>query len=168
MSEEIATERLVLRPARRTDAEMIVPFCREPLIYRNLARMKPDQTLEETRAFLAKVEETPAAHVYTVWADDSFLGLCGVEAGAGGLSEIGYWYGPHAWSRGYATEAAAGLVARLARETGLKALHSGYFHDNPASGAVLRKLGFLPAGWSYRHSIGRGESVRHRDMGWVA
>lgn len=168
MADEITSERLGLRRVRVDDAALIVPFCTDPRIYRNLARMKPDQTLDETRTFLASAEKNPDAHVYTVWRDQEFLGLCGIETGPSGLSEIGYWYGSHAWGQGYATEAAEALIAYLRQEIGLKALHSGHFHDNPGSGAVLRKLGFLPAGWSYRHSVGRGETVLHRDVGWVA
>ena len=43
---------------------------------------------------------------------------------------------------------------------GLKRLSSGHFVDNPASGRVLRKLGFRPTGrTATRYSAGRGADV---------
>ena len=167
MREEIQTQRLLLRPARVADAETITPHCEEPRIYRMLTRMRRHQSLEESRAFLAGVEKQARASVFTVWEGDEFCGLCGVERNGDGIDELGYWYAVSAWGRGIASEAAIAVTDFARRAGNVKALHSGYFADNPASGRVLAKLGFLPAGWSLRHSIGRGEWVRHRDMSLI-
>lgn len=167
MGEEIRTERLVLRPARGDDAEWIVPHCAEPRIYRMLQRMKPRQSLEESRAFLVSLEQDTRAHVFTVWEEGVFCGLCGIERNASGLDELGYWFAVSAWGRGIAHESAEAVIGFGRREKRLKALVSGHFADNPASGRVLARLGFLPAGWGLRHSLGRGEWVRHRAMGLI-
>jgi hypothetical protein len=52
-------------------------------------------------------------------------------------------------------------VLDIARDTlRLPRLRSAWFHDNPASGRVLAKLGFRPTGQIVpRRSVGRGESV---------
>ena len=79
-------------------------------------------------------------------ATPRMIGGVGIHANDEGESELGYWLTPDAWGRGYATEAAAAVV-RTARDTlRLKRLVSGHFIDNPASGKVLRKLGFRPTG----------------------
>jgi RimJ/RimL family protein N-acetyltransferase len=49
------------------------------------------------------------------------------------------------------------VVVAIARHAlGLKRLHAGHFADNPASGRVLRKLGFRATGKvAGRYSTGR-------------
>ncbi len=65
---------------------------------------------------------------------------------------------------------AARAVLRLAKVLGHRKLVAGHFIDNPASGAVLRKIGFQPTGRvRQRFSLSRGyetQSVEHRiDLG---
>ena len=56
---------------------------------------------------------------------------------------IGYWLGRAFWRRGYATEAARAIIAHGFDVLGLKRVDGTHFLENPASGAVLRKLGFV-------------------------
>ena len=71
-------------------------------------------------------------------------------------AELGYWIARDCWGRGYASEAARGAL-EVARLLGYRRI-GGHFTDNPASGRVLRKAGFLPTGKIVsRHSSGRGE-----------
>lgn len=59
-----------------------------------------------------------------------------------GFYEVGYNFGRAYWGQGYATEAMRALI-RFARDTlGLRTLVARYAKENPASGNVLRKLGF--------------------------
>ena len=57
-------------------------------------------------------------------------------------------------------------MLRLAKVLGHREIVAGHFIDNPASGAVLRKAGFVPTGrLRQRFSLSRGEemqSVEHR------
>jgi RimJ/RimL family protein N-acetyltransferase len=55
----------------------------------------------------------------------------------------------------------------LARGDG-RALVSGHFADNPASGRVLAKLGFLPCGRDKMHCAGRGEKADHIMLARIA
>jgi hypothetical protein len=57
--------------------------------------------------------------------------------------------------QGYATEAGRAVLS-LARTLGHKVLMARHFLDNPASGRVLRKLGFAPTASGERFSLGRG------------
>lgn len=55
--------------------------------------------------------------------------------------EIGYVIAPEHHGRGYATEAAGALLALLFEEFGLRRVTARIDADNPASAAVLTKLG---------------------------
>jgi RimJ/RimL family protein N-acetyltransferase len=61
-------------------------------------------------------------------------------------------------------------VLSWAREVwGRRAVVSGHFADNPASGRVLEKAGFLYTGEVQpRHSTARGEVAPTRMMVWLA
>jgi RimJ/RimL family protein N-acetyltransferase len=87
------------------------------------------------------------------------MGLTGAHLRDGGYFEMGYWLGRPYWGQGYATEAARKLAAFAF--SGLKAgrLTAGYFHDNPASGRVLEKIGFKPDGAEHRDCLARGHTV---------
>ena len=56
---------------------------------------------------------------------------------------IGYWLGRAFWRRGYASEAARAIIAHGFDVLGLERVDGTHFLENPASGAVLRKLGFV-------------------------
>jgi RimJ/RimL family protein N-acetyltransferase len=52
-------------------------------------------------------------------------------------------------------------VLRAAKAVGILRVTAGHFIDNPASGRVLRKLGFRPTGRIVQtYSQGRGGEVR--------
>ena len=53
---------------------------------------------------------------------------------------------PSHWGRGYATEAGRAVIATVRDSLRIDRLVSGHFVDNPASGRVLRKLGFVATG----------------------
>ena len=70
--------------------------------------------------------------------------------------EFGYWLGKPYWGQGYATEAGGRVVAFAFEELKAERLNAGWFHDNPASGRVLAKLGFRPAGEGEIACVSRG------------
>jgi ribosomal-protein-alanine N-acetyltransferase len=73
-------------------------------------------------------------------------------------AELGYWIGMPYWGRGYATEAARAVVGWAFRELGLERVHACHAAANPASGAVLRKLGMRPEGTQRRHFVKWGQA----------
>ena len=69
--------------------------------------------------------------------------LAGPFEAARDTLHIGYLLGRDYWGKGYATELLRGLVAAIDAGTRLIA---GVGRDNPASAAVLRKVGFIEIG----------------------
>ncbi|HVE66843.1 MAG TPA: GNAT family N-acetyltransferase [Thermoanaerobaculia bacterium] len=86
-------------------------------------------------------------HGFGFWAirekrRKGLIGFCGfrfMEPGA--EVEILYGIDPRLWGRGYATEAARGLLEWAFRETGLRQVLAGADAPNRASFRVLKKLG---------------------------
>ena len=167
----IATERLVVRPPQPGDAPAIAAYAGDLAVSRMLSPVPHPYTREDADAFVARCADPPAGErVLAVSDGEGFAGLIGVQREAGErLTEVGYWYGRPHWGRGYATEALRAVLARAAPAWGVRALVSGHFVDNPASGRVLEKAGFLYTGdRRLRLSLARGEEVETRMMVWVA
>ena len=59
---------------------------------------------------------------------------------------IGYWIAKPYWNRGICTEALGLMIEHIRCMTDIKSLISGHFVDNPASGRVMEKCGFVPTG----------------------
>ena len=59
---------------------------------------------------------------------------------------IGYWVAKPYWNQGICTEALRLMLDHIRETTDIKSLISGHFVDNPASGRVMEKCGFIPTG----------------------
>ena len=102
------------------------------------------------------------------------VGLLGFDHGRGPRPkngpEIGYALGRRYWNRGYATEAVRAGLKWVKRDWRKNLVVAGHFADNPASGQVLCKAGFLYTGdVELRPSRARGRAdVPTRMMVWLA
>lgn len=159
----VRTDRLLLRPGWIEDAPALTRAVgSDPAIARNTARIPWPYTLDDASHFLGMTQDA-SAPVCLIFARTSgaprLVGSVGIHPDADGM-ELGYWVARPYWGLGFATEAAAGLLRAARGSLRLERLHSGHFADNPASGRVLRKLGFQPTGRVVkRHSLARGGDV---------
>jgi RimJ/RimL family protein N-acetyltransferase len=138
------SQRLFLRPAFPEDAAAILAGIAEEAVVRNLAHAPWPYALEDAREFAARPQDLRLPHFLVTLPGHGVIGSAGLGE-HDGAPEIGYWIARAHWGCGYATEA-AGAVLRIAAALGHKRLVAGHFTDNPASGRVLRKLGFVPTG----------------------
>lgn len=163
---------VALVPVKLADAEAITAAVQDPLIYRSVGRIAARQSLDATRNWLAEMvvgPETGTNHVFCIKSPSGeLLGMAGAHrAEISSAYEIGYWIAPACWGRGLATWAAAALMQHL-DATGYRGDYvAGHFVDNPASGRVLSKLGFVGDDTtSPFFCVGRQAWVDHRGMRW--
>jgi RimJ/RimL family protein N-acetyltransferase len=159
----LESDRLVLRPPEFADIPALVPLIDDFDVAKNLSRVPYPYSEADAQAYIAHATETRAAGTDFSFAiirrlDGTYVGNCGVHKRETGF-EFGYWLGKPFWGRGYATEAARRIVQFAFDELKVQSLVAGWFHDNPASGRVLAKLGCTPDGTGQRDCLARGHAV---------
>jgi RimJ/RimL family protein N-acetyltransferase len=161
------TPRLLLRPGFPEDAPALATTIADEAIVRHLATAPWPYRMRDATAFLAAPGD-PVLPRLLMFERTScaprLVGACGLGRRPSGAVELGYWVARADWGRGFATEAAKALID-IARTLGFAQLEGSHFLDNPASGRVLEKLGFVPTGIiAPRLSCARGEEAMSRLM----
>jgi RimJ/RimL family protein N-acetyltransferase len=154
---------LLLRPPERRDAPDIALYAADYDVSKNLANMPHPYGEADAHAYIARQPEARAmgtnfGFAVTRKSDGAFLGCCGLHL-EGGKFEMGYWIGKPFWGQGYATEAARRVIGFAFHDLKAEAVWAGWYHDNPASGRVLEKLGCRPDGADKRDCLARGHAV---------
>lgn len=146
------TERLLLRPGWVDDAGALARAIAHETIVRNLSSVPWPYGAKDADDYLAQVQiaNLPSFLIFArTQRQPELVGGIGLHANPNNrfdLPELGYWIAQSHWGKGYATEAGHSVL-NLARDTlKCRKIAAGYFTDNPASGAVLRKLGFTLTG----------------------
>ncbi len=153
------SERLLLRPPWPEDWNRVLDGIADEGVVRNLARAPWPYSAQDARNFVQlPMDLMHPRFLVTRVRDAALIGCVGIDKAAGDL-ELGYWIARPYWGQGYATEAGRAALD-VAAMLGHKRIMASHFLDNPASGRVLRKLGFEPTGRVVkRHSCGRGEAA---------
>jgi RimJ/RimL family protein N-acetyltransferase len=159
----VRTQRLTLRPGWIEDAPDVARAIGHWEVVSNLSRAPWPYALGDAEEFVARSQDThlPALFVHAHEGGGTrLIGGIGLHLTPTGEHELGYWLTPDAWGRGYATEAGRAVLATARETLRLKRVVAGHFIDNPASGKVLRKLGFRPTGRIVpRESRARGHAA---------
>ena len=145
------SERLFLRPAWPEDAAAIHAAIADEAIVRNLAHVPWPYTEADARWFASQPQEARLPHCLITRPCASgaeVIGCVGLAQEQGEIA-LGYWIARKHWGQGYATEAGRAMLT-LARGIGHRRIVARHFLDNPASGRVLRRLGFRPTA---EHSV---------------
>lgn len=144
----VRTERLILRPSWPEDAPRLATALNQLEVSRNLLHVPAPYSVADAAAWIARPRDPRLPELLVLLRTRGaprLVGGCGIARGHDGALELGYWIERAHWGLGFATEAAR-AVMRLARATGLRRVRSVHFLDNPASGRVLRKIGFRATG----------------------
>lgn len=154
------TERLLLRPGWKEDAPALFQAICDERIVCNLANAPWPYSFADAEAFLdreaASALDARCLIMLRTDAAPRLIGCIGFGRTPDDGLEFGYWIARPFWGQGFATEAGKAVVDIARRSLRLPRLNAGHFIDNPASGRVLRKLGFRPTGTALRYSAGRG------------
>lgn len=173
MGATIKTERLLLRPLDKADAPRIAKLVANENVVRMLEQLPWPYALSDAEGHIARSADRwqtgDAYNFAIVLHGEDFIGTVGLERLESGIYDIGYWLGEPYWGHGYMTEAARAVMQWAHEELGQTQMESGHFEDNPASQAVLTKLGFTPSGkvWHVQNAL-RKKGVACLGMRWRA
>ena len=146
------TDRILLRPWHEEDAGTLFKYASDPEVGPR-AGWPPHRSEEESLEIIRTVfggegmwavewKETgePIGCVGYLPASHSNLSI------AEDQGEVGYWIARPFWGRGICTEALQLVIAHCFGEKGFSVLWGDYFPENPASGRVMEKCGFVDTG----------------------
>lgn len=150
--EQYSTDRLVLRPWMESDAGALYKYASDPKVG-PMAGWAPHKSLEESLEIIRTVFNNDTTWAIVLKETGEPIGAigygpscdCGLPAREGEPT-VGYWVARPYWNRGICTEALGLMIRKVQTDTNIASLISGHFTDNPASGRVMEKCGFVPTG----------------------
>jgi len=87
-------------------------------------------------------KQQKATFAICVESTSELVGCCGLQLTMKHRrASLGYWIGTEYWNSGYCTEAATAIVRFGFNELALHRIEAQHLTKNPASGAVMRKIG---------------------------
>ena len=160
----LTTERLILRPLISDDADALHRLVNDWEVTRNLAvvpfpypRELADEWIQSTRRSLADGSGYQLAITGREGEHEMLVGVVGLRIDAEQrCGRLGYWVCRRFWGHGVATEAAGRLARWALANLDIDRLEAGVIIDNPASAAVLRRIGFRQIGEGTEEFLARG------------
>jgi RimJ/RimL family protein N-acetyltransferase len=157
-------ERLVLRELADADAPAVHKWTRdrETVRWVPLGPLDRSGTVQYVAQLITQAQRVPRLG-YTLAierrADEALLGTVSIEIDSfeHKRAELGYILRRDAWGQGYATEAATAARDFAFSQLGVYRLWAVCDPDNPASAAVLRKIGMRLEGVMRGDLLVRGE-----------
>lgn len=162
---ELTTERLLLRGFRRSDVDALLLLAGERDIALNTLNIPHPYERHHAIDWIVSHpgqydRRESVTYAVTLKEDGTLVGAAGLIVDAANeTAELGYWIGKPYWGRGYASEAGRAVVAWGFAHLELHRVHASHFPRNPASGAVLRKIGMRHEGTLREHVKKWGEHL---------
>ncbi|MCQ2119824.1 MAG: GNAT family N-acetyltransferase [Bacteroidales bacterium] len=148
----IETKRLILRPWLESDAEALFKYASDPDVGPR-AGWPPHKSVEESLEIIKNVFSSEGMWAVELKGTSEAIGCVGyLPASFSNLDiaedqcEVGYWIAKPFWGRGICTEALRAVVEYCFNVKGFSVLWGDYFPENPASGKVMEKCGFVDTG----------------------
>ena len=149
---EMQTDRILLRPWQESDAEALYKYASDPIVGER-AGWPPHQSAEESLEIIRTVFNNPTTWAIVLKETGEAIGAMGYMPDCPlnlpareGEPLVGYWVGKPYWNQGICTEALQLMIERIRKETNYTSLIGSHFIDNPASGRVMEKCGFIATG----------------------
>ncbi|MCL2030792.1 MAG: GNAT family N-acetyltransferase [Oscillospiraceae bacterium] len=143
----LETARVQMRPLTAADAETVyAAWASDPEVTRYM-RYNTHTSVQDTLEWLSSEEANASKDTYYNWG--LVLKESGALFGSGGIAEtdgvfmLGYNIARPYWGLGLMTEAARGMLEFAVETLGAREFFAYHAKENPASGRVLEKLGFV-------------------------
>ena len=146
----INTDRLILRHWKETDAEDLYKYASDPEVGPH-AGWPVHKSLNESRNVINTIFSNNTTWAIELKETNEVIGCIGyyihgvsnIDIGEND-AEIGYWIGKPYWNKGLCTEALKAII--LYCKDKFDTLWADFFVNNPASGRVMEKCGFIDTG----------------------
>lgn len=146
------TDRIYLRRWLDSDAERLFALASDPDVGPR-AGWEPHKNVEESRQIIKDIFGGETMWAVVLKDTDSIVGCVGyLDYQFSNIpikedeAEIGYWIGKEYWNQGICTEALKLIIDYCKNVKGMSAFWGDHFLDNPASGKVMTKCGFIDTG----------------------
>lgn len=145
-------DRIILRPWREDDAEALFKYASDPEVGPR-AGWPPHRSVEESLEIIRTVFNNDSNWAVELRETGEAIGAIGYGPACDcklpardGETLCGYWIARPYWNLGICTEALKLMLDYIRTTTDIPSIISGHFVDNPASGRVMEKCGFIPTG----------------------
>lgn len=146
------TDRITLRPWIESDAEALYKYASSDEVGPR-AGWQPHRSVKESTDIINTVFNNPTTWAIVLNETCEAIGAIGYGPSCEcslpareGEPTIGYWIGHPYWNCGICSEALTLMIDYIKKNTDIPSLISGHFIDNPASGRVMEKCGFVATG----------------------
>lgn len=144
----IKTKRFILRPIRKSDAELVSKYANDRTVYRNTLRIPHPYNLKLANQWINKTireynKKKPNHLTFVIEINRKLSGVVGIDSIIyGHKAELGYWLAKPYWGKGIMTEAAKAVTKYAFKKYKLRRVYAWTFPQNAASQNVLKKAGF--------------------------
>ncbi len=155
----IRTKRLVLKKPELDDKAHLVARIGDFEVSKWLATVPYPYTMDDADFWYGLIADQELN--FNIYHDDGLIGGVGLTKEADtGIYDLGYWIARDYWGRGFATEAARGILVYASKIIPDAKISSSYMIENNASANILKKLGFIEVGNGEINCLARGEKVQ--------
>ena len=146
------TNNILLRQWCEDDAETLFKYASDPEVGPR-AGWPPHKNVEESREIIRTLFNNDTTWAIFLKETNEIIGAIGYGPSCDcnlpardGEPIVGYWIAKPYWNHGICTEALRLMIDNIRKTTDIPSLISGHFVDNPASGRVMEKCGFVATG----------------------
>lgn len=148
MIKKLETERLILRELIEDDAEEMYKNWASDDEVSKYVRWSTHKNVEETKEYIKAEQERCKNQGFYNWGivlkeNQELIGAIGAFPSEDNIYEVGYNIAKKHWNKGIATEALKRVLKYLINDEGMYRFRCAHDILNPASGAVMKKAGFI-------------------------
>jgi [ribosomal protein S5]-alanine N-acetyltransferase len=153
--EPLTTPRLLLSPVRDVDAPWLQTMMELPEVHNTTLIIPTPCPKGFAQGWIDAAHRNNLAgtsYTFAVTREAAPIGAIFLILNAAHAhAELGYFFGPAFWNKGYCSEAAAEMLRFAFSTLVLNRVFAVYISSNPASGKVMQKVGMVYEGCRRKH-----------------